>query len=151
MRDVQKLPWSQISLPGRNSKSCQNEYNRNGFARLRDQTPSAVPHASELPRCGRPPVAPSPVIDRKIPPACRTDYLDALRERAELQLRIAERGLTAGFFGDPPPGRSALDERRAAASLPTLASSHVEPTSSPRDDRDLPGHARFPTFAQVIT
>lgn len=149
LRDVEKLPWSKISLPGRTSKACEGEYHARRFAQLRNDPPREKPPRSEpKPKRGRPPLAASPGIERKIPPAaCRADHLDALRERAELQLRIAERGLTAGWFGDPPPGRSALDQR-VAASLPTLASSHVEPISSPRDDRELPGHARFPTFAQ---
>ena len=30
----------------------------------------------------------------------------------DINLRIARQGLTAGVFGDPPPGRSALDQRR---------------------------------------
>ncbi len=30
---------------------------------------------------------------------------------ADLRTRIARQGLTAGVFGDPPPGRSALDQR----------------------------------------
>lgn len=32
---------------------------------------------------------------------------------ADLRTRIARQGLTAGVFGDPPPGRSALDQRQA--------------------------------------
>jgi hypothetical protein len=31
---------------------------------------------------------------------------------AEILRRIKAQGLTAGFFGDPPPGRSALDKKR---------------------------------------
>lgn len=31
---------------------------------------------------------------------------------SDLRARIARQGLTAGFLGDPPPGRSALDKRR---------------------------------------
>jgi hypothetical protein len=52
----------------------------------------------------------SPAVER-----FRMPCLDHLRENAELQLRIDRQGLTAGFFGDPPPGRSALDERTRAA------------------------------------
>lgn len=33
---------------------------------------------------------------------------------ADLRGRIARQGLTAGFLGDPPPGRSALDQREAS-------------------------------------
>lgn len=31
---------------------------------------------------------------------------------ADIAARIRRQGLTAGFLGDPPPGRSALDQRR---------------------------------------
>lgn len=31
---------------------------------------------------------------------------------ADIAARIRRQGLTAGFLGDPPPGRSALDRRR---------------------------------------
>lgn len=31
----------------------------------------------------------------------------------DIRARIARQGLTAGFLGDPPPGRSALDQREA--------------------------------------
>jgi hypothetical protein len=47
-----------------------------------------------------------------------------LRDWTDLRARIAERGLTGGVFGDPPPGRSALDERlqgRQAPLQPSLA------------------------------
>lgn len=33
----------------------------------------------------------------------------------EIRERIAERGLTGGMFGDPPPGRSMLDKKLAGA------------------------------------
>lgn len=47
-----------------------------------------------------------------------------LRFAAEMLIRIGEQGITAGLLGDPPPGRSALDERRGivATEAPTLAS-----------------------------
>lgn len=32
---------------------------------------------------------------------------------ADIRGRIARQGITAGLFGDPPPGRSALDQREA--------------------------------------
>jgi hypothetical protein len=35
----------------------------------------------------------------------------------ELRDRIRERGLTGGFFGDPMPGRSALDKMRAGVAV----------------------------------
>lgn len=64
--------------------------------------------------------------DKTAPPAgtrSRPDYAGhiALTPRSklifdqELRDRIRERGLTAGFFGDPMPGRSALDRKRSEA------------------------------------
>lgn len=34
---------------------------------------------------------------------------------AEMRARIGSQGITAGLLGDPPPGRSALDEKRGTA------------------------------------
>jgi len=62
-----------------------------------------------------------PAVERR-----RMPSLDHLRERAELHLRISGQGLTAGFFGDPPPGRSALDERVRAAAAATQRPSDRE-------------------------
>jgi hypothetical protein len=53
------------------------------------------------PRSPGPPPSPSVVATSRL-------VLDA-----ELRNRIAERGITGGLLGDPPPGRSALDEKRA--------------------------------------
>ncbi len=34
---------------------------------------------------------------------------------ADIAARIRRQGVTAGFLGDPPPGRSALDQRRGTS------------------------------------
>ena len=153
MREVEQRIWADISLPGRSSKACEIEYHRAGFIRLSPVEPKPVPPRERTRRSAQPQPAhelPDPAIERAIPRARRSD-LGALRDKAELRDRIIERGLTGGVFGDPPPGRSALDERRAAAASPTFASSHCEVTSSPRDGRDQPGYLRFPTSPQVTT
>jgi hypothetical protein len=54
---------------------------------------------------------------------------------AELRSRIALQGLTAGLFGDPLPGRSALDQRNAG-----------DLGSAPRIDRRISGPK--PTLSQ---
>ncbi|WP_407146266.1 hypothetical protein [Bradyrhizobium sp. ORS 86] len=94
MREVEKRPWAQITLPGRSSGACEVEYSARGFRHLAPAGPDAPTECAA-------------------PTAPKFDFT-ALRERAELRLRILECGLTGGVFGDPPPGRSALDQRRAA-------------------------------------
>lgn len=42
-------------------------------------------------------------------PARRRYFSD---NETSVMARIAAQGLTAGYFGDPPPGRSALDQRQ---------------------------------------
>jgi hypothetical protein len=55
-----------------------------------------------------------------------------------MRARIAERGLTGGWFGDPPPGRSALDELRSGIIRPPA------PTYATR-------YTRKPTLATKVT
>jgi hypothetical protein len=43
----------------------------------------------------------------------------------DLRSRISERGLTGGMFGDPAPGRSALDLKRLSTSQPTTGETHA--------------------------
>lgn len=50
--------------------------------------------------------APGPLGSRRASTA-------VLMADAELRARIALQGLTAGLLGDPLPGRSALDQRKA--------------------------------------
>lgn len=47
------------------------------------------------------------------PPTARLMHTSALVTDAELRSRIQSQGITAGLLGDPPPGRSALDQLRA--------------------------------------
>lgn len=45
---------------------------------------------------------------------------------AEILRRIKAQGLTAGFFGDPPPGRSALDKKKKASFFDGLISPQAQ-------------------------
>lgn len=127
LRDGLGLGWKAIAeqMPGRSTASCEQRY-YNKLKDARDRTPRPKgpapkrgakgywrrPVIVNVPLAPKPaPVpapAPAPAVERR-----RMPSLDHLRERAELQLRIDRQGLTAGFFGDPPPGRSALDKRSA--------------------------------------
>jgi hypothetical protein len=73
-----------------------------GWQSPRGAAKVAVPSRQE---CRKNPPAPL-----RISAAITTDRLII---DAELRSRIEVLGITAGLLGDPPPGRSALDERRA--------------------------------------
>ncbi|BAL77051.1 hypothetical protein [Bradyrhizobium cosmicum] len=130
LRDGERLSFPEIvkQMPGRTQGACELRYYM-GLKGVRDGTERPKGPKPFLPAVSwrkrgavkagvvlEPPVAvaslpvpvPPPVVERR-----RMPSLDHLRERAELQLRIDRQGLTAGFFGDPPPGRSALDQRRS--------------------------------------
>lgn len=132
LRDIEHLDWLAIAaaLPGRSAGACEQRYygklkGASGRARRPSRPKLGKPVswrkrgaavagvvAAPAPREVAAAPAPAPVV---ITPRIRMPSLDGLRERAELHLRIAERGLTGGVFGDPAPGRSALDERTRAA------------------------------------
>lgn len=111
----------------------------------------------------RPP-APAPAEERRLVP--RVIELDGHRINtstqgmqfaAEMLVRIGTQGITGGLLGDPPPGRSALDKKRAGI---------VEPIHRDRrKDRDAewnaimwrmerkrtPRHATDKPAARVLT
>lgn len=60
--------------------------------------------------------APSLPSEPTAPPSCRTRHTSTLIADAELRARIEILGPTGGLFGDPLPGRSALDQKRGEAS-----------------------------------
>jgi hypothetical protein len=134
LRDGERWGFPEIAaaMPGRTAPACEQRY-YGKLKGVRDKRPRpsgpkpTVPPVSWRKRGAAVAiVAPAAAVEVVAPPApvaiaprIRTPLLDGLRERAELHLRIAERGLTAAFFGDPPPGRSALDERTRAAGAVT--------------------------------
>ena len=54
----------------------------------------------------------------KEPPAIQVLRTGILTWNRTLRDRIAAQGVTAGVLGDPPPGRSALDQKRREAATP---------------------------------
>jgi hypothetical protein len=59
------------------------------------------------------PPASAPAGQPTQPPTARLMHTSALVTDAELRSRIQSQGITAGLLGDPPAGRSALDQKRA--------------------------------------
>lgn len=131
LRDVDRLGFEAIAPRlDRSMLACQARY----YGRLADRNGAKhYPAWHPLARKAGLPVAPTPAPPAPVAPApappapprdSRSTNLDGLRDWADLLGRIAERGLTGGVFGDPPPGRSALDERlhgRQASLQPSLS------------------------------
>jgi hypothetical protein len=132
LRDREKLVFRVIAERlGRSEKACVARYYSRLFAR-NGARHFAVGHANA--HKGRPAAAPAPAVSspaaapqKRPAPAVapeRRPNLAALRDWTDLCARIAECGLTGGVLGDPPPGRSALDERlhgRQAPLQPSLS------------------------------
>lgn len=97
LRDVDGLSFPQISetFPGRTKKDCANKY----YLEQAKRSNTAA--------------ARTPVYRRS-----RHEIVAALQVPGRLTEHTT---LTAAFFGDPLPGRSALDQRRVEASGITLA------------------------------
>lgn len=101
--------WDDIARELRRTKgACQMQFQKNkpdGTVKKR----RAVPSARQAP------LAPILAVIQASPgqPSARRVSTAVLLADAELRARIALQGLTAGLLGDPLPGRSALDERKA--------------------------------------
>lgn len=125
LRDVQKLSWDEIGAQFNDKgANCCTRYNyystkrRIAAARSRFKAPSGSDYVAFPARAIASPPSPPPAPPRRIAiapalapaePVQRPRYFhDA---DADIRARIAAQGLTAGFFGDPAPGRSALDQR----------------------------------------
>lgn len=133
LRDQSRLRWSKIAalLPGRTAGACEvRYYTKLGAARDRSHVrpgpkPTlpvvswrkrgvAIAVVVQPPQAAAP--AARPVEVASFVPRGHTMSTATLREHAALSARIEACGdLTRGWFGDPPPGRSALDERARAA------------------------------------
>lgn len=120
IRDIEGLTWREIAEQlGRTAATCCWTYHhyhaklRLALAREHGAAPVAKPPAK---RSGRP--------ARRItrPFKARASRADAPLNRPryfhdadmDLRGRIDRQGITAGLCGDPPPGRSALDQRGRA-------------------------------------
>ncbi|MGY4288870.1 hypothetical protein ACVWXO_008090 [Bradyrhizobium sp. LM2.7] len=131
MFDVELLGWPDIAnaLPGRTAAACEMRYySKLQGARDREPRRTGPKPIGKAKGYWRRPVilsvplavaaAPAPAQAPAAPmPMRRVVLTEALRKAAAMQARIETCGdLTRGFFGDPPPGRSALDGRARAAS-----------------------------------
>lgn len=96
------VPVSHLKVPGRSKRACKQEY-------YRLQNPQTRPRVRRTNKvdCAIAPTAAEAAI--LAAPVKRPRYFhDADRF---VTSRITSQGLTAGIFGDPPEGRSALDKR----------------------------------------
>ncbi|MGM4955674.1 SANT/Myb-like DNA-binding domain-containing protein [Bradyrhizobium barranii] len=127
LRDVSQLNWKAIAakVPGRSAAACEQRY----YGKLQGARNRAPRPTGPAPKPGprgywrRPVVVNVPLAAKpaKLPPPPfvprgRVATTEALRDAALLQARIETCGdLTRGYFGDPEPGRSALDQRAKGA------------------------------------
>jgi hypothetical protein len=138
LREGKKAKWAEIAaiFPGRTIGACQLAYHGIKSRRLRDQqralAQGLVANVSTASRLlAVPPIAaPTRVMPPPSPSTMRTSML---RADAELRARIELLGATGGLLGDPMPGRSALDQKRAGI---------VDPPAAP--DRRYPERPRAP-------
>lgn len=111
LRDELRLGWDEIAarFPGRSGNSCRQAWysRRDAAGAASRKAKSATPAAA----AGKPPIAAPPAVAAALAgPIRRPRYFSELD--AEIVARIERQGLTAGFCGDPLPGRSALDRKR---------------------------------------
>lgn len=131
MRDVEDMTWAQIAeefhYTGANCCTRYKYYKTKRHIeaiRRGDVAPDSQPVVSRRSRWTQPrkpvpavvvkPVKPVKPQKLKQAPASepvihRPRYFH--EADADIVARIERQGLTAGFLGDPPPGRSALDQR----------------------------------------
>lgn len=119
LRDVEKLRFHEIGKRlGTTAASAGTRYNYHS-AKRRIVEATARVRAESADGASMPPVvvprAPAPppasVVAAQASPEVvqrRRYFHDADND---MRARIARMGLTGGLFGDPPPGRSALDQR----------------------------------------
>jgi len=103
------MTWDAIALALRrpSGNACCWAYGHH-----QDEFPDDAPVGEPAPVC--PDWArPLPLSARRAlaEPVKRPRYFSEID--ADIIGRIARQGITAGFLGDPPPGRSALDQREA--------------------------------------
>ena len=124
MRECRRMTWAAIARKlertgtGQNGiDACRVAYGYHKGKRTREAAMIAAGMTPASRKRIRLPADDAPV---DLPPsqAARLSKRDA-RPRyfhdagIDIRARIAEQGLTAGMFGDPKPGRSALDQREA--------------------------------------
>lgn len=100
--------WDDIAREMRRTPSaCQVQFGKH--------RPAGTSKKRRAMRTKQAPLAPVIAVLQAAPgaPSARRVSTAVLLHDAELRARIALQGLTAGLLGDPLPGRSALDERKA--------------------------------------
>lgn len=130
MRDVQNLMWGQIGEAfDDTAANCCTRYKYHKTKRhleaIRrgDAEPGSLPVLSRRSQPQRPKKKAEPArpgVAKPVPPAKPVRRPDPVIHRpryfheadADIAARIRRQGLTAGFLGDPPPGRSALDQKQ---------------------------------------
>lgn len=87
---AERLPWDKVAalLPGRTVAACKYQFFKGALGKRPRETVADLRTARE-----------------------RSEAADTARQ-ARASAVDAPRSLTAAFFGDPLPGRSALDQRR---------------------------------------
>jgi len=107
MREVQRLKWREIGNAfGLSAAMCCARYQYYKGAGSSSDAPAAAPAvAATL-------AAPVKTMRPVEPVIHRPRYI----HEADMDIiaRIDRQGLTAGFLGDPPEGRSALDQRQGS-------------------------------------
>ncbi len=127
------MSWAEIApLVGHPHLSCATKMSE---IRARRQRAGGAPPPSKR---GRPP---KPYVPQRppaipAPPSARSCRTSTLLADAELRARIEVLGPTGGLCGDPMPGRSALDQKRAGLTEP--APSHDRRFSDNRLKVSLP-------------
>jgi len=130
MRDVQRMKWIDIGKAfGRSESNCAARYcyyhaQRRVQAVRRGETPPERPAPFTSPRIDArakaPPRKRKAVAALAPKPVRAPEFIHRPRyfheADADIAARIRRQGLTAGFLGDPPAGRSALDQKQGSMS-----------------------------------
>lgn len=124
LKDQRRLTYAKVSLelPGRTPGACMLAY----YKIQKDRQCTEAKHLVKAMPKWNPPkpfriIAPAPASPREMPPPSGAVVsTHTLRVDAELRARIDALGVTGGMLGDPLPGRSALDRKRAGIVEPEL-------------------------------
>jgi hypothetical protein len=113
----QGAKWAEIkvALPGRTATAIMQAHYKIQTDRAREENRAYARAMASRPKvfAGERTNAPMPAPARVLPErGAGFVSTSRLLADAELRDRIEGRGLTAGWFGDPAPGRSALDRKR---------------------------------------
>jgi hypothetical protein len=114
-RDVLRRKWDDIArdLPGnRSAATCCWAYKYYRSKWLLEVARESSTAPTKAARRVMPKIAAAAPPARSREPDKRPRYFH--EADADIRARIDRQGITSGFFGDPPPGRSALDQKQSA-------------------------------------